>query len=206
MVSGEVLDGIIESIAGGEVSISVSGEIRQVSIREIDHIDFNTPHLPALVDADEVEHYLVDQDAQQMVRHVQELRTVASELDGLLSELRSEWAGRNPIGRAEVGEWEQAREAFRRPVSRYREVLADLYFHIVAHVDEYNRLMTDANDLYVGVEGILRVGSSLVDRELRQLPLQSYMPRNWYDAIFYEGYYTGYDDAYQELDPELNPD
>ena len=206
LTSGEVLDGVIESIDDGRVTISIAGDRRELDIRNVDHIDFNTPHLPDLVDMDEVAHYLGDVDAQEMVSHVQELREVAGEIDGLLDEIRGEWDARNPIEPGEAEEWETAKEQFRRPVSRYQEVLAELYFHIVAHVDEYHRLMQEANDVYVGVEGIFRVGSSLVPRDLRQLPLQSYMPRNWYDAIYYEGYYVGYDDAYRELDPELNPD
>lgn len=206
MTSGDVLNGIIERIDGGRVTIAVDGEARDLEIREIDNIDFNTPHLSELVESEELEHFLGDEDAQEMVRHVEELRSTAAEIDALVDEMKSEWDPRNPIEADQLDEWEAAKERFRRPVSRYQEVLADLYYHVVAHVDEYYRLVNEANDVYVGVEGIFRVGSSLVPRELRQLPLENYMPRNWYDAIFYEGYYVGYDDAYQDLDRELDSD
>lgn len=201
--SGEMLEGIIRSIEQGRVRLEVQGAVREIDIREIDHIDFNTPRLPDLVEADELAHFAGDSDAQEMVRHSEELRDTAREIEALLDEIRQEWRERNPIG-AGPGEaaWEEAKERFRRPVSRYREVLADLYYHVVGHVDEYHRLMSEATDVYVGVEGIFRVGSSLVPRELRQLPLESYMPESWYDAIFYEGYYVGYEDAYEELDSE----
>jgi hypothetical protein len=206
MNDGEVLDGIIESIDEGQVTIRIDGEAQQLSIRDIDNIDFNTPHLPDLVDNDELAHYLGDTDAQEMVRHVQELRQTAAEIDALIATLRAEWEPRNPIQPDEVPEWEAAKEAVRRPISRYQEVLADLYYHIVADVDEYYRMVNEGSDVYVGVEGVFRVGSSLVPQELRQLPLQSFMPPNWYDAIYFEGYYVGYDDAYRELEPELDSD
>lgn len=206
MNDGGVLDGVIESIDEGRVTIRIDGEAQQLSIRDIDNIDFNTPHLPDLVDSDELAHYLGDVDSQEIVRHVQELRQTAAEIDALISTLRAEWEPRNPIQPDEVAEWEAAKEAVRRPISRYQEVLADLYYHIVADVDEYYRMVNEGSDVYVGVEGVFRVGSSLVPQELRQLPLQSFMPRNWYDAIYFEGYYVGYDDAYRELEPERDSD
>lgn len=206
MTDGQVLDGIIESIDEGQVTIRIDGEAQQLSIRDIDRIDFNTPHLPDLVDSDELAHYLGDAEAQEMVQHAQELRETAAEIDALIATIRAEWEPRNPVQPDEVAEWEAAKEALRRPISRYQEVLADLYYHIVAHVDEYYRMINEASDVYVGVEGIFRVGSSLVPQDLRQLPLQSFMPRNWYDAIYFEGYYVGYDDASRELSPEPDSD
>lgn len=206
MNDGEVLDGIIENIDEGQVTIRIDGEAQELSIRDIDRIEFNTPHLPELVDSDELAHFLGDAEAQEMVRHVQELGETAAEIDALIGVIRAEWEPRNPVQPDEVPQWEAAKEAVRRPISRYQEVLADLYYHIVAHVDEYYRMVNEASDVYVGVEGVFRVGSSLVPQELRQLPLQSFMPRNWYDAIYFEGYYVGYDDAYRELAPELAPE
>ena len=75
----------------------------------------------------------------------------------------------------------------------------DLYFHVLGKVDEYNALMKDADSIYVGVKGALNVGSSLIPRDKKKLPLKKYVPGNWYDTIFFEGYDRGYQEAYDKF-------
>jgi hypothetical protein len=77
-------------------------------------------------------------------------------------------------------------------------VLNDLYFHVLAKVDTYNEMAKDANKVYVGVKG-LRVGSPLITKEMAKLPLRKYVPAQWWDTIFYEGYNQGYEEAYQKF-------
>ena len=74
-----------------------------------------------------------------------------------------------------------------------------LYFHVLGKVDEYNALMKDADSIYVGVKGALNVGSSLIPRDKKRLPLKKYVPGNWYDTIFFEGYDRGYQEAYEKF-------
>jgi hypothetical protein len=101
-----------------------------------------------------------------------------------------------------MAEWETAKERFRRPLSRYQEVLNDLYFHVLGKVDEYNFLMKEAEGIHVGVKGWFQAGSSLAPSEMEKLPLKKYVPAPWYDKIYYEGYDMGYRDAYEKYRDE----
>jgi len=65
-------------------------------------------------------------------------------------------------------------------------------------VGQYNEFMKEANQISVGVRGIFTAGSPLVPKEKQRLPLKKYVPANWYDTIFYEGYNRGYRVAFEE--------
>jgi hypothetical protein len=45
----------------------------------------------------------------------------------------------------------------------------------------------------------LRVGSPLITKEMAKLPLTKYVPAQWRDTIYYEGYNQGYEEAYQKF-------
>ena len=78
----------------------------------------------------------------------------------------------------QVAAWNSTKETFRKPLSLYQELLNNMYFHLLAKVDEYNLLMKAASDVYVGVKGPFNVGSALVPKDLRELPLKKYVPRS----------------------------
>ena len=78
-------------------------------------------------------------------------------------------------------------------------LLNDLYFHVLARVEEYNAFANEAGDLYVGVKGIFNVGSPLLTNEMKPLALRKYVPGSWYDTIFYDGYNLGFNEAYQKI-------
>ncbi|MBI4445827.1 MAG: hypothetical protein HY645_07940 [Acidobacteria bacterium] len=98
-------------------------------------------------------------------------------------------------------EWEAEKERFAGNLSWYQEVLNELYFHVLARVDEYNTLVQEAHHMYVGVKGIFNVGSPLVPSSMKRLPLKKYVPAQWYDTIFYDGYYLGYNEGYERARP-----
>ena len=77
-------------------------------------------------------------------------------------------------------------------MSRYQELLNDVYFHALARVDEYNVIAEEARDVYVGVKGVFKVGSPLLPDGMGQLPLRKYVLTNWYDTIYFEGYNEAY--------------
>ena len=83
-------------------------------------------------------------------------------------------------------------------MAEYQESLNELYFHVLGKVDEYNSLMKEADSIYVGVRGWFQVGSSLIAPDVKKLPLKKYVPANWYDTIFYEGYNQGYNEAFEK--------
>jgi hypothetical protein len=164
-------------------------------------MDFTTPHLVGAPEGIPIDHFLKDVEAQEIVSNIQQLEKASDEIEKLLKQIRTYWKAREPVPADQLGSWAAAKETFRRPLDRYQEVLNDLYFHVLAKVDQYNVLMKAASDIYVGVKGPFNVGSALVSKDMRELPLKKYVPGAWYDTIFYDGYNIGYDDAYTKFAP-----
>jgi hypothetical protein len=193
---GTELHGIIKRVAAGQVTLDLGlGEEMVFDILDVNNMEFTTPHVVASPRVP-MEHFLKDIEAQEIVRGIQEIEKAAADIRLRLTQIQNYWEAKQPITSDEVGGWEAAREVFRQPVDRYQELLSDLYFHVLAKVDEYNALMKQADRVYVGVKGPFNVGSSLVPKELEKLPLRKYVPAPWYDTIYYNGYDHGYEDAY----------
>jgi hypothetical protein len=161
-------------------------------------MDFDTPHLLEGTPRLPVEHFHNPMEAQEMLGHFAGVEKAAADTRVLIDQTKKEWAERKSISAADVPQWEAAKERFRAPLSRYQENLNDLYFHVLGKVDEYNHLTKEANGVYVGIKGAFNVGSALIPKELEKLPLKKYVPGNWYDTIFFEGYDRGYREAYEK--------
>jgi hypothetical protein len=202
---GTRVEGIIKKVEAGLVYIRVESEDKMFDILKVQSMDFNTPHLAGTTPDMPVEHFLKDLDAQEMVKNVQDIEKAAADIKKMLGQIRTYWQAREPIASEELKGWEAAKREFEKPLKRYQELLNDLYFHVLAKVDQYNLMMKEASDVYVGVKG-LKTGSALVIREYERLPLRKYVPAAWYDTIFYEGYYLGYDDGYTKLVAPRTPD
>ena len=196
MKDGTQVNGIIKKVAGGEVTVEIGQETKVFKILEITSMDFDTPHLTAGTARLPLEHFLGNTEAQEIVGHIGEVDKSAAEIRNVLDQIKQDWAGRTTIGTAEVKEWDATKEQFNRALSRYQEVLNDFYFHVLGKVDGYNALAKEGNELYIGVKGAFNVGSPLVSKEMRRLPLKKFVPSNWYNQIFYEGYWTGYNEKY----------
>ena len=205
MRNGDIYEGIIEEIAGGQVRVEINRELMTFDSRDIESMSFDTPHL---IDPGNtaMDHFLADLDSQEIVEGFAELDQTASELERLMAQARMYWEAREPIESREIQAWEAARDTFRRPLSRYQEILNDVYFHVLARVDEYNAITREADDIYVGVRGIFQVGSPLLHDGMDELSLRKYVPAAWYDTIFYDGYNSGYDDAYEAIQGEYRRD
>ena len=197
---GSEMEGVIKKVEAGKVSILVGAKDKVLDILDIESMDFNTPHL--LTDATKlpVDHFLKDVEVPEVVRNFAELEKAEADVKTMLDSIRNFWSVAQPITAAKVGEWEKEKEKeeFRKPLSRYQELLNDLYFHVLAKMDIYNGMAKDANKVYVGVKG-LRVGSSLVSKEMAKLPLTKYVPAQWWDTIYYDGYNQGYEEAYEKF-------
>jgi hypothetical protein len=206
MKDGSTIDGVIKKVAAGQVVIEIGPDTKVFDILEIESMDFVTPHLLGVPEGVPIDHFLKDVEAQEIVDNMERLDKTATEIEKLLSQIKIYWLTHEPISADQVKSWEAAKETFRRPLSRYQEVLNDLYFHVLAKIDEYNGLADDAYKVYVGVKGPFNVGSHLVTKENRELPLKKYVPAAWYDTIFYDGYNVGYDDAYAKfaVKPDTN--
>jgi hypothetical protein len=195
---GTRIDGVINKVESGVVYMRVENEDKRFDILKVESMDFNTPHLLGTKPGMPVEHFLKDIDAQEMVKNVEEIEKATSDLKKMLVQIRTYWEARQPVTSEELKGWEAAKREFEKPLARYQELLNDLYFHVLAKVDDYNLMMKDASRVYVGVKG-LKVGSPLVAKEFERLPLRKYVPSAWYDTIYYEGYNIGYDDGYMKL-------
>ena len=201
---GTKVEGVIKKVEAGLVYIEVANEARIFDILKVESIDFNTPHLLANAVNAPIDHFLKDMDAQEMVRNIEDLTKAGSDIKKMVTQIRTYWEARQPIDSKDLPSWEAAKRDFSEPLRRYQELLNDLYFHVLAKVDEYNLMMKDATMVYVGVKGI-KTGSHLVAKEFERLPLRKYVPAAWYDTIFYEGYNLGYDDGFNKVNPPKTP-
>jgi hypothetical protein len=197
---GTEREGVIKKVETGRVLVMVGTEMQEFDILTIDSMDFNTPHILTSTETVPMEHFLKNVEAQEVVRNFQELEKTETEVRSMLADIRAYWNRVQPIPSSELTGWEMEKEEFRRPLSRYQELLNDLYFHFLARVDGYNAIASEASEVYVGVKGI-RIGSSLVPKDMKKLPLTKYVPGAWYDTIYFDGYNRGYEDAYQKYQP-----
>jgi hypothetical protein len=199
---GTAVEGLITKVENGQVFIEVGTETKTFDILAVSSMDFDTPHLLEGTPRFPAGHFRDPMEAQEMVGHFAGVEKSAADTRALIDQTKKEWAERKSISAGDVPQWEAAKERFRAPLSRYQENLNDLYFHVLGKVDEYNRLTKEANQIYVGVKGIFNVGSALIPKELEKLPLKKYVPGNWYDTIFFEGYDRGYREAYEKYSNE----
>jgi hypothetical protein len=195
--NGTEIAGVIQKVEAGKVFVTVGNDEQVFEILEIESMDFNTPHLVAGTNNLPVEHFLNNVESQEVVRNFEELERTEAEVRAMLINIRNYWSANQPIPAKELTGWEIEKEEFRKPLSRYQELLNDLYFHFLARVDGYNTIAKEASDVYVGVKGI-RKGSALIPKDMKQLPLTKYVPSGWYDTIFFDGYNQGFEDAYQK--------
>ena len=199
MKNGDQFAGIILKIDKGVVTVEVNRNEMTLDILDIESMNFDTPHLMSTGTDLAMDHFLSDVEVQEIVENFAELDSAAIELRRMLDQIEAYWIKKQPIEGGEKASWEAARDTFRRPLSRYEELLNDLYFHVLVRVDEYNTIAANANDLYVRVKGVFNVGSPLLPDNMTALPLRRYVPGSWYDTIFYEGYNFGYADAYLRI-------
>ena len=206
MKDGRFYEGIILQIENGEVRVETLGEMVTFDILEVESMSFDTPHLVSTGTDAVMDHFLTSIDAQEMVENFAELEETARELRTLIVQVRRYWEAKEPIESRERQAWEAARDQFRRPLSRYQELLNDVYFHTLSRVDEYNAIAHEAGDVYVGVKGIFNVGAPLLPDGMGELSLRKYVPEAWFDTIYFEGYNTGYTEAYMKIRGEYPAD
>jgi hypothetical protein len=199
MKDGTFHEGIIREIENGEVRVEIGGQLMTFDILAIESMNFDTPHLVSTGTDATMDHFLTSVDAQELVENFAELEETAAELRTMITQVRRYWEAKEPIESRERQAWEAARDQFRRPLSRYQELLNDVYFHTLSRVDEYNAIAHEAGDIYVGVKGLFNIGSPLLPEGMGELSLRKYVPASWFDTIYYEGYNIGYTDAYLKI-------
>ena len=198
MKDGTRVEGIVKKVENGQVVVQIGQTTRNFNILDVTSMDFSTAQMMDVTGSKlPLEHFLANIEAQEMLGHFQSVEKSATEVRKLVDQTKKDWSMRKTIESNEVAKWDATKERLIGPLADYQEHLNDLYFHVLGKVDEYNRLMADANTLYIGVKGVLQTGSSLVPRDKVKLPLKKYVPSQWYDTIFYEGYNLGYNDAYK---------
>ncbi|MBI2817894.1 MAG: hypothetical protein HYX72_13245 [Acidobacteria bacterium] len=195
---GRIIEGTIVKVGKGQVTMDAGGETTVFDIPQIGKMEFDIPALETGTSRLPLEHFQAAMEQKEMLQHVRAVEDSATEVRLLIEQTKKEWTDRSSVGPRQAQHWDAAKELFRGPVLRYQEVLNDLYFHVLGKVDEYNRQMRAANAIYVGVKGWFNAGSPLISKEMQKLPLKKYVPSNWYDTIFFEGYARGYNEAYEK--------
>jgi hypothetical protein len=195
---GASVDGVVKKIEKGQVTVEVGTETKVFDVLAITDIEFDTPHLTLGTPRLPLEHFIGGLESNEMMSHFTAVEKSAADVRKLIDQTRRDWAGRTAAKPNDTINWTNSKQRFVAPLSLYQEHLNDLYFHVLGKVDEYNSLMKDADTIYVGVRGWFQAGSSLIPHEMKSLPLKKYVPGNWYDSIFFDGYDRGYSEAYEK--------
>ncbi len=190
---GQTVTGVVRSIDGGKVTIETGGRPRVVDILQVDQIEFDTPHVE---EAQVIPVREFTKVAQELVRA--ETATRRS-----FDTIKARWSTRKSVLPDQAQQWAADRERFDAPMTEYRKAIHQMYLDLSAHVDNYNKMAADATKLYVGVKGLLNVGSPLIRDNQRERPLKDFIPGHWYDQIYYDAYKKGFNDAveFQALTP-----
>jgi uncharacterized protein YukE len=197
---GTQLEGIILKVEKGQVTMSVGQNQRQFSILDVTRMDFDTPHVPPGVSQHSLEHFAASTESQEVDQHIQDVDKAATDLRQSLDQIEKQWSGRKNLAGGEAASWDATKDQFSRALSRYQELLGDLYAHVLSRVDQYTGLTKEADGVRVGVQGAFRA-SPLVSKDQEEAPLKKFVPNPWYDTIFYEGYNLGYTEGYYGARP-----
>ena len=191
---GQTMSGIVRSMESGKVTIEMGGQLRVVELVRVAEIDFDTPHADASAAVTDIPVREFTNDAQKLVKAQQDTRK-------MLDQIKARWSNRKSVEPGQTGQWSADKERFSTPLADYRKAIQEMYLHVASHVENYNKLTDEANRLYVGVRGLLNIGSSLTPEEPR--PLKEFLPRHWYDQLYYDAYRKGFNDAveFQALTP-----
>lgn len=187
----------------GEVTVQIGAETKVFSILDISGMEFDTPSGTDSTTRLPGEHFLASMEAKTMVEHLASVERAAAEIRQLIDETQQAWGSRSTIDPGDLPRWAAGKERFIAPIADYQEALNDLYVHVLAKVGQYNELMKEANQIYVGVRGVFAAGSPLVPKDKQKLPLKKYVPASWYDTIYYEGYNQGYNAAFEKYRDNL---
>lgn len=197
---GTQVEGIILKVEKGQVTVTIGQEQKQFNILDVTSMDFDTPHVPPGVSQPSLEHFAASTEAQEMVKHIEEVDKAAMDLRQSLAQIKKQWVGRKNVAGGEIASWDATKDQFSRALSRYQEVLGDFYAHVLNRVDQYDSLTKEASGVRVGVQGALRA-SALVSKDQQESPLKKFVPAPWYDTIFYKGYSVGYTEGYYGARP-----
>jgi hypothetical protein len=195
---GTTIEGVVQKVEKGQVTILIGGETKSYDMLQVSDITFDSARITTGTKLLPAEHFAASMEAQEMLGHFTKVEQSAANVRTLLNQTRKEWGDHKSVEFDQTAKWASAKERFGAPMADYQEALNELYFHVLGKVDEYNALMKDADSIYVGVKGLLNVGSSLIPPDVKKLPLKKYVPGTWYDTIFYEGYNSGYNDAFEK--------
>jgi outer membrane murein-binding lipoprotein Lpp len=175
MKDGRTIEGTVTKIENCKVYVEIKNEAKVLDMMDVETMQF------------------AKTESQEIARTVQQVDQASLEIRQLLAKIDAAWTPRQPIDAKDEPAWAAAKEEFSNPLMAYQEVLNELYFQVLARMDEYNKLVKQAEDIYVGIKGV-RIGSALVNPDT-ELPLRKYVPSLWYETIFQEGYNLGFADA-----------
>ena len=116
----------------------------------------------------------------------------------MLFRSKGRWAGKKSVEKNQTSQWSAEKERFQPPFSSYRKAIQELYRDVAAHIDNYNKMAAEANDVYIGVKGIFNVGSPLIPDDQRELQIKQFLPGTWYDELYYAAYAKGFKDAVEQ--------
>jgi hypothetical protein len=188
---GSTVTGIVRTIAGGNITLEVAGRNRVIPVLQVEEIDFDTPHADEATGSEA-------KTVNEFTKHAQSLTKAERDSRNALSQIKTRWASRKSVDAGQTGQWNAEKERFQPPFTDYRKSIQALYRDVAAHVDSYNKMAAEANDVYIGVKGIFNVGSPLIPDDQRELQIKQFLPGTWYDELYYAAYAKGFKDAVEQ--------
>jgi hypothetical protein len=188
---GSTVKGVVRTIAGGNVTLETDGRNRVIPVLQVNEIDFDTPHADEVKGSADKTVNQFTKDAEAMVKARQSARTQ-------LDQIKGRWSNRKSVDKNQTSQWSAEKERFEPPFATYRKSIQGLYRDLAANIDNYNKMAAEANDVYIGVKGLLNVGSPLIPDDQRELQLKQFLPGTWYDELYYDAYTKGFKDAIEQ--------
>ena len=194
---GSTVEGIVRTISNGKMTVEVNMLNREINVLDVEEIDFNTPHANETMPPADMAVAEFTKDATALTKARRDTRTA-------LDLIKQRWANKKSVEPNQTSQWAAEKERFYPAISSYKKAIQEMYLDVATHVENYNKIAKEANDVYIGVKGILNVGSPLIPDDQRELELKKFLPGTWYDELYYEAYAKGYKDAIEQQQL-LNP-
>jgi hypothetical protein len=166
MKDGRTIEGTVTKIENCKVYVEIKNEAKVLDMMDVETMQF------------------AKTESQEIARTVQQVDQASLEIRQLLAKIDAVWTPRQPIDAKDEPAWAAAKEEFSNPLMGYQEVLNELYFQVLARMDEYNKLVKQAEDIYVGIKGV-RIGS--LCQSGGGTAVAEKVPSLWYETIFQEG-------------------
>ena len=109
---GTSLEGIIQKVENGTVTMEVSQGTREFSVLDITRMEFDSPHFQPESSRFPPEHFLAAMGAQEMLTHIREVETAAADARSIMNKTKRSGKEERPSPPTMFRHGRQPRSAF----------------------------------------------------------------------------------------------